>query len=136
MAGKRHSGRCLCGDVAFEATGAPKWITYCHCESCRRHTASPVAVFVGFEESALTFTKAAPRRYESSAGVTRGFCGRCGSPVSYQSVRYPGEIHIYGGVMDEPEGYRPEAHVYFGEHLAWFDTTDALQRFERSSQDD
>ena len=40
------TGRCLCGDIRYEYRGAPLKILHCHCESCRRHTSSPVATFV------------------------------------------------------------------------------------------
>lgn len=129
-----HRGRCLCGGVQFELATPPKWITYCHCASCRRHTASPVATFVGFDAAGFGFTADLPNAFESSPGVVRQFCGKCGSPVSYQSDRYPGEIHVYVGVMDDPSHYAPQAHVYFDEHVAWFDTADSLKRHGRTSR--
>jgi hypothetical protein len=42
-------GGCLCGAVRFIATGQPKGIYWCHCQSCRRHTGAPVAVFAVFD---------------------------------------------------------------------------------------
>ncbi len=39
-----YLGRCLCGAVEFEAQGAPKWVCWCHCESCRRHSGAPASV--------------------------------------------------------------------------------------------
>ncbi len=130
-----HRGHCLCQSVQFEARGAPKWIAYCHCESCRRHTASAVAVFVGFDEQNVRFTGAAPQAYESSRDVWRSFCRVCGSPLTYRSKRFPGEVHIYVGVMDDPGRYEPTAHVYCSERLPWFETTDHHHRYERTSKD-
>ena len=40
-----YVGRCFCGEVALEVTGAPKVMGYCHCASCRSWSASPVNVF-------------------------------------------------------------------------------------------
>ena len=31
------TGRCLCGDVRYQFTGAPVKVLHCHCDSCRRH---------------------------------------------------------------------------------------------------
>jgi hypothetical protein len=42
-------GGCLCGAVRLIATGQPKRIYWCHCQSCRRHTGAPVAVFAVFD---------------------------------------------------------------------------------------
>ncbi len=36
-----HVGRCFCGAVEVEATGAPEAMGYCHCNSCRSWSASP-----------------------------------------------------------------------------------------------
>jgi hypothetical protein len=35
----RFEGGCLCGCVRFVATGRPSWVAWCHCQSCRRHSA-------------------------------------------------------------------------------------------------
>jgi hypothetical protein len=133
MSGTAHSGRCLCGGVRFEIGSDPLWVAYCHCASCRRHTASAVATFAGFAEDSVRFTQGEPRVYESSPKVWRSFCGNCGSPISYRSKRFPGEVHFYVGVMEHPDRYEPTAHVYFGEHVPWFDTRDTLKRYETTS---
>ena len=39
-----HEGRCLCGAVRFRAWGPPKWVMWCHCDSCRRHSGAPASV--------------------------------------------------------------------------------------------
>ena len=51
-----REGGCLCGAVRFTAEGAPKWTSYCHCQSCRRHTGAPVAAYAGFETAKVRFT--------------------------------------------------------------------------------
>jgi len=122
------SGRCLCGDVTFEYDGEELWRAYCHCESCRRNTSSPVTAFLGVPRRACRFTGKAPAAYQSSPGVRRLFCGRCGSPMAYQSDRYPEEIHLYAASLDAPEAYRPEGHVHCSERLSWFDVKDSLPR--------
>jgi hypothetical protein len=133
MSGAEHGGGCLCGAIRFRMTADPLWVAYCHCESCRRHTGSVVATFAGFAESTVSFSEGTPAVFESSPQVWRSFCGRCGSPISYRSTRFPGEVHFYIGVMDRPEQYLPQAHVHHGERVAWFDTKDDLQRFERTA---
>ena len=133
MSGAEHSGGCLCGTIRFRMTADPLWVAYCHCESCRRHTGSVVATFAGFAESAVSFSEGTPAVFESSPHVWRSFCGRCGSPISYRSTRFPGEVHFYIGVMDRPEQYLPQAHVHHGERVPWFDTKDDLARFERTA---
>jgi hypothetical protein len=128
-----HSGRCLCGRVRFEITSNPLWTGYCHCASCRRHTASPVAAFAGFDAASVRFPGESPQEHESSPQAWRSFCGSCGTPISYRSRRFPGEIHFYLGAMDEPQRYAPTGHFYYRERLPWFDTKDTLQRHDETA---
>lgn len=124
----KTGGRCLCGDVAYEYSGRENWRAYCHCESCRRNTSSPVTAFFGVPRGACRFTGKEPSAYESSPGVRRLFCGRCGSPMAYESDRFPDEIHLYAASLDRPEDYVPQGHVYCAEQLPWFDVRDSLPR--------
>ena len=126
------TGHCLCGDLAYEFDGAPNWVSYCHCDSCRRHTSSAVAAFVGLDVSRTRYTKGTPVRYVSSPGVTRSFCGRCGSPMSYEGKNFPGEVHFYIGTLSDPAALAPTVHVHVAEKLPWFDTRDVLPRHAHS----
>src|SRR5437899_4211364 len=85
----RFEGGCLCGAVRFRATGAPKGVFWCHCQSCRRHSGAPVAVFVGFERDAYTVTKGEIEKFKSSPGTTRGFCRTCGSTLTCEVAQLP-----------------------------------------------
>lgn len=49
-----HEGRCLCGAVRFQASGAPKWLLWRRCDSCRRHSGAPASVFVSFADDTVT----------------------------------------------------------------------------------
>jgi hypothetical protein len=115
--------------VRFVTEGEPLWVVYCHCQSCRHHTASPVAAFAGFRREQVTFATADRSIYPSSPGVWRGFCARCGTPLSYESERSAGELHLYLGNFDAPEGLVPQGHVYFAERLTGFEVHDAMPRF-------
>lgn len=132
---KVHTGHCLCGSIAFRAEGDPLWVAHCHCRSCRRNTGSAVATFVGFRDSQFAFTKGKPKTYESSPGVKRAFCARCGTPLTYGGARAPGEVHAYLGVMDTPEAYVPTSHVFTEEALPWLHIQDGAKRHPRSGRD-
>src|SRR6516164_7279251 len=103
-----YSGRCLCGAVRFEARGKPKWVRWCHCESCRRHSGAPSNVFVSFENSAVTVTKGAITNFSSSHGGRRGFCGRCGSTFPSASDPPPTETHYHVGAFERATELKPE----------------------------
>lgn len=114
-----HQGGCLCGTVRFAADGAPKWTSYCHCRSCRRHTGAPVAAYAGFEKQNVRFTQGAPTRFASSSGVQRGFCARCGSTLTYEGDRWPTELHLHLGAFDDPAVLVPTGQAFAEERLPW-----------------
>lgn len=130
-----HEGGCLCGALRFEARGKPLWIAHCHCRSCRHHTGSAFATFAGYREAQFRILKGRLGSYASSPGVTRSFCGACGTPLTYRAERYPGEVHVYLGTLDRPEDFEPKAHVHVGEQLPWLHLDDGLPRFPKTGYD-
>lgn len=124
-------GRCLCESVAFALEGEPNWTLYCHCEDCRRAVSSPVAVWISVPRKNFRFTAGQPAYFASSPGVKRGFCGKCGSPLSYENEKLPDEIHILAGALEDPGGVKPSAHIVVAQQLPWFDCADALPRYEK-----
>ena len=117
-----HTGHCLCGAVRFVVHGAPKWVSYCHCESCRRQTGAPVAAYAGFRSEQVEWTGQRPSEYGSSPGVVRGFCGRCASPVSFRGERWAGETHLHLGLFDKPD-LVPTNEAFPEERLPWVHLT-------------
>lgn len=122
-----HSGHCLCGQLRFQADGETQWVSYCHCASCRRHTASPVTCFVNFKSARVEFS-GDRTLYESSPGVTRSHCAICGTPISYETASRNDEIDLYLNAFDEPQAFNPQSHTFFEERIPWFDTRDDLPR--------
>ncbi len=122
-------GKCLCGETTFEYTGPENWCGHCHCESCRRNTSSPFTTFIGVPREVCRFTGKTPATYHSSPGVSRLFCSHCGSPIAYDSDRYPSEIHFYVACMENPDPYVPQLHVHCNEQLPWIKIADDLPRY-------
>jgi len=129
---KPVTGRCLCGDIAYEYRGQPTRILHCHCESCRRHTSSPVSTFVCVPGESFRYTQGQPVAYNSSPGVTRTHCGRCGAPMTYTSDRNT-QIDIYLATLDDPAAIVPTYHAFTEEQLPWFEVADDLPRFAKGS---
>lgn len=129
MSEGRVTGHCLCKAVVFEYDAAPKWTLYCHCESCRRAASAPAVVWISVPRASFRFAKGAPRTYQSSPGITRGFCGTCGSPLTYESERMPDEVHIYAAALADPTAVAPTLHVFAAEQLPWFEVADTLPRY-------
>jgi hypothetical protein len=120
---EQFEGGCLCGAVRFVTTGRPKGVYWCHCQSCRRHTGAPVSVFVNFERAAVRIGKGSITRFESTPGrTTRGFCARCGSTLTCETVGLPTETHLHVGAFDDPVLFEPTRDVFPNERLPWLHT--------------
>lgn len=130
------SGHCLCRNIEYRFEGAPKWVMHCHCESCRRATSSPVATYIGVEVGQFQYLQGDPAIYESSPGVQRFFCPKCGSPMAYASDRWPGEVHLFHGTLADPSQWPPTGHVNVTEQLPWFESDDHLPRFAKTAGSD
>ena len=122
-------GRCLCGQTryAFDPEGVLSR-ALCHCESCRRATASPVTAYLGVRDTAWRWMGPAPSQFTSSPDVRRYFCPRCGTPMAYQSDRWAGETHFFTATLDTPEDHTPDHHAFWNERLSWLGLSDALPR--------
>ncbi len=124
------TGGCLCGAVRYVTNAEPRWLCHCHCEMCRRQTGSPLATYVGFPAGTVTWLGREPTRYRSSADVERSFCPTCGSTIGFHRVH---ETSLAVGSFDQPEAlFAPGMlveHVWFREHISWFDTVDDWPRY-------
>ena len=120
-----YEGRCMCGAVRFKAQGTPKWVLWCHCESCRRHSGAPASVFVSFADGAVRMTSGEIAKYESSPGVERGFCARCGSTLTCTNPKLPNETHFHIGAFERAAELAPTAEFFSKERLPWFPRTGA-----------
>jgi len=126
MSETKLSGHCYCGAVKFEVFGESYSIGHCHCESCRRQSGSVMTSFASFRQDQVIFTGAMPNRNNKDDGVTRSFCGQCGSPVAYESSDRPNEIQLQLGLFDDLEPLKPSNHSFLNEKPSWLHADEHL----------
>ncbi len=114
-----RTGRCLCGAVRFQTRGEPRFISNCHCESCRRAASAPSVTWAGFSEEQVSFSGEPLTSYASSVGAVRSFCGRCGSPIAFRGERWPGEWHLTVCAFDDAQAMAPQSDHFENEKLPW-----------------
>ncbi len=129
MTDEVHEGGCQCGAVRYRIVGDPIMTAICHCSMCRRANAAPAVAWAMFQDSQVSFVKAAPAGYESSAGARRGFCPRCGTQISFTADYIPGLIDITIGSLDRPETISPSLHYWDSKRLPWVRFADDLPRY-------
>ncbi len=127
-AGERHEGGCLCGAVRYVGRGAPNWVAHCHCQSCRRASGAVILTWAGFPGGNYEVTRGSPRFNGSSPGLRRSFCSACGTPLTFESERFPGEVRITVGSLDHPDALPAQGHVFTEEQIAWLHLDDDLPK--------
>ena len=88
-----------------------------------------MVAWVTFNEADVHFTTGAMHEYQSSEGVTRGHCGRCGSGISYRVRRRPGDIDLTLASMDDPGAFTPTVHIWVADKLSWLVICDDLPQY-------
>lgn len=126
-----YRGGCQCGAVRFHIKGALGQASICHCRMCQKAFGSFYAPLVSVDQTHLVWTRREPKRFQSSNHVKRGFCGECGTPLTYEA---PDGIALAIGAFDEPEKIAPV--IAFGQEgkLSYVEGLASLP--ERSSLDD
>ncbi|WP_377287979.1 GFA family protein [Rhizobium sp. SG2393] len=111
------SGGCQCGAVRFRAghLGRP---SICHCRMCQKHFGSFFGAFVTADRAHLEWTRGQPTLWRSSDQCLRGFCNRCGTPLTYH---HPGGVELAIGAFDHPEKLEPAIQVNHDKRLPWID---------------
>jgi hypothetical protein len=127
------TGGCLCGDIRFRANKDPECVGHCHCRICRKQTGTAFTTGVGFEADAFKWTKGKPTYFLDSVGVARGFCGRCGSSMTWEPSG--GGITVFAGSLDRAEDVQPTSHVYTSSKLPWLKIDDGLKQHSEGDPD-
>jgi hypothetical protein len=122
------SGGCLCGAVRYEASVAAAGAAYCHCRMCQRSVGNVFGAFAGFPATSFRFTRGRPKRYQSSPIARRGFCARCGSPLTCEGTDHPQSIMVTIGSLDDPGQVVPSAHWGIESQVRWYKPADKLPR--------
>jgi hypothetical protein len=71
--------------------------------------------------------------YRSSSVAERGFCGRCGTPLSFRYLDRD-KISVMMGSLDEPARARPTAQLGMESRVPWLEQALALPG-KRTDQD-
>ncbi len=74
-----------------------------------------------------------PARFGSSPGVTRTFCGHCGTPLTYQSESRAEYIDVTTATLDDPDAYPPTKEIWTEHRIAWEPTNEKIPQFPQSS---
>ena len=109
------TGRCFCGAVAIEVTGAPEAMGYCHCNSCRSWSAAPVNAFTLWKPENVKVTGGADLvgHFMKTKMSDRQYCTKCGGHIM---TGHPtlGLTDVYAATLPSLK-FVPALHVNYAE---------------------
>ena len=114
-----HSGGCQCGAVRYALYAEPYGTHICHCRMCQKAFGSFFAPLAAVKLADIAWPKEPPATFASSPPVERGFCAKCGTPLTFRFVETD-RINVSIGSLDEPAKVRPERQFGTESRLPWF----------------
>lgn len=115
-----HTGRCLCGAVAYEIDGPLGDSVACHCAMCRKTSGHywsasqiPVAALRIVKDEGLSW-------HRSSDTAKRGFCSTCGASMFWE-MDGEGMVSVASGTLDAPTGTRTKRHIFVADKGDYYD---------------
>lgn len=103
------SGGCQCGAIRFSAAHAGRDAYWCHCRMCQQALGNVAAAFWNVAKDSVGWTGRERATYMSSPFGRRGFCGECGTPLSFDYPDSP-NIDLTVGALDDPAAVRLASH--------------------------
>jgi hypothetical protein len=120
--------------VRFRAEGEPMRASICHCRMCQKATGSPFGAFASFETGAVVWSRGRRKTFRSSEAILRGFCGDCGTPLTFEPAAGGDHLALTIATFDDPSAFPPERQIKLADRIGWIDTLGDVPR--RSPEDD
>lgn len=127
-------GGCLCGAVRYRVSGPMLSSGTCFCRTCRLAAGAQSVAWFVVPADRCVFTAGRMTTFHSSPEVTRGFCGACGTSLTYQHADAADEIELTTASLDEPQHVPPRHEIWHAHRVSWAASNEAIPRFLRDSQ--
>ncbi len=118
------SGGCQCGAVRFRVDGELGEASICHCRMCQKAMGGFFGPFVEVRPADLVWTRGERKRFQSSNRIQRGFCGNCGTPLTFERGETVSSLAV--GAFDRPGEIKLIEQLASGARLADFAELAAL----------
>jgi hypothetical protein len=111
----KRIGKCFCGAVELEASGAPEVMGYCHCNSCRSWSGGPVNAFSLWKPETVRITAGSEHvgTFAKTAMSQRQYCQRCGGHLMNNHPTL-GLVDVFAATLPTL-AFAPAVHVNYAE---------------------
>ncbi len=115
-----YTGGCQCGAVRYALFAEPQ-AGICHCRMCQKAVGGPFMAWAMVPSADFAWTRGQAATFRSSSAATRGFCARCGTPLSFHYDRKPDHFDVTIGSLDQPGQVPPRVALGVENRLPWCD---------------
>ena len=133
---KKIKGGCYCGAIRYEIAGPPRWSGHCHCRSCQLALGGAFVTWSKVAAADFKITSGSLKQIEKTPGVRRGFCGDCGTTLTYaadsevEGQDWSADAWFAATTLDDPSVVEPKTHVFVSHQQPWIKLDDELPRFK------
>ena len=135
---KSYVGGCLCGALRYEFITEPTTVYICHCTECQKVSSSAFGVSVRVSADDFNITQGEHKSIETVADSGRTktgfFCPECGIRIS-NKPNSDDLLVVKAGTLDNPNLFRPIAHIWTQSAQSWFPFADGLPKFKKTPED-
>ncbi|SMC82529.1 GFA family protein [Rhizobium sp. RU36D] len=124
-----REGACRCGQLRLKAHGAPLITMACHCEGCRKMTASAFSLSALYPQDAVEVSGLEPVIGGMHSELHHYFCPYCLSWVFTRAEMMGPFVNVRATMLDGADDLAPFIETCVAEKLSWV-TTPAVHSFE------
>ena len=126
-------GGCQCGDCGYVLKENPYVAYACHCQECKKLSASAFLTCMHVSSESVTTTKGQPvsKQRESDSGNTilTWFCDSCGSTLFADNSSRPGIKTLHVGSLEQPEEITINKHIWTKRKIPWIQLPDTDETY-------
>jgi len=130
-----HTGGCACDAVRYRVEGDMRPVVACHCSQCRKAFTNYGAFSAARRGDLSIENMEEVTWFESSPGVRRGFCRRCGGALFWDRAGND-FVSVSAGSLDQPSGLRQVRHIFMDDKADFYEIGDGLENFPQGQGGD
>jgi len=130
-----HTGGCACDAVRYRVEGDMRPVVACHCSQCRKAFTNYGAFSAARRGDLSIENMEEVTWFESSPGVRRGFCRRCGGALFWDRAGND-FVSLSAGSLDQPSGLRQVRHIFMDDKADFYEIGDGLEKFPQGQGGD
>ena len=119
----------MCGQTRYAVFEDPTYAGNCHCRDCQLAIGAGFVTWFGSKPENFAVTRGNITKCKTSPGIFRGFCGNCGTSLTFSGAGWD-EIGITAASLDDPAAIIPESNVFLSHKQPWVIADLSLRNYD------